>query len=198
MMSRMTIDREKILKYAMRILFIFFIFLLSYFVFFSTPEKLVSLIGVQNSYAFLFLLAFLGGLTTFTGAPYHPTLVVLVLGGLNPLLGGVTAAVGVMLGDSTSYLVGYHGGAILPGGLQKILKRLLNYFMRYPRALPFFFFAYGAFIPFSNDFIVVTMGLARYPFWRVFIPLGLGNLVFNIGLAYLAVHAYGLLRGVLY
>ncbi len=103
-----------------------------------------------------------------------------------------------MFGDSTSYLVGYHGVTILPKGLQKILKRLLDYFMRYPRALPFFFFFYGACIPFSNDFIVVTMGLARYPFWRVFIPLGLGNLVFNIGLAYLAIYAYSFLQGVLY
>lgn len=191
-------SKEKFLKYFPRVVFIFFILFLSFFIFYSTPEKLVNFVGVQNSYAFIFLLAFFGGLTTFTGVPYHPTLVILVAGGMNPLLGGLVTSAGVMLGDSTSYLVGYHGRIILPTGLQKILKRLLKFFMKYPRALPFFFFGYGAIIPFSNDFIVVTMGLAHYPFWRVMFPLGLGNLVFNIGLAFLSFYAYGFLQGIFY
>jgi membrane protein YqaA with SNARE-associated domain len=191
-------NREKFLKYFGRVVFVSFFLGLSFFIFYSTPEKLVSLIGVENSYAFIFFLAFLGGLTTFTGVPYHPTLVVLVAGGMNPLLGGIVTSLGVMLGDSTSYLVGYHGRAILPTSLQKTLERLLKFFMRYPRTLPFFFFTYGAIIPFSNDFIVVTMGLARYPFWRVMLPLGIGNFVFNIGLAYLSVYAYGFLQGIFF
>src|SRR3989338_1113064 len=53
---------------------------------------------------------------------------------------------------------------------------------------------YGALIPFSNDFVGVTMGLARYPFWRVMVPLTLGTAVFNATLAFGAVYAYGLVE----
>jgi len=38
------------------------------------------------------------------------------------------------------------------------------------------------------------MGLARYPFWRVMVPLTLGTAVFNATLAFGAVYAYGLVE----
>lgn len=191
-------ENKKTLIYLSRILVILIFIGLSFFLFFSSPEKLVGSIGVQNAYGLIFILAFLGGLTTFTGVPYHPVLVVLAVGGLNPFLLGLSTAFGVMLGDSTSYFVGYQGGAIVPQGIQRFLRRLLFFAMRYPRTLPLFFFLYGSLCPFSNDFIVISMGLAHYPFWRVMIPLGMGNLVFNISLAYLATYAYQLLQGIIF
>ncbi|TSC71504.1 MAG: hypothetical protein G01um101470_573 [Parcubacteria group bacterium Gr01-1014_70] len=51
--------------------------------------------------------------------------------------------------------------------------------------IPIFVFLYGAFFPLSNDFVVISFGLARYPFWRVMIPLTAGSAVFNMMLAYL-------------
>ena len=38
-------------------------------------------------------------------------------------------------------------------------------------------------IPIPNDVITVSMGLAHYPYWKVMLPLGLGNIIFNISLA---------------
>ena len=166
-------NKKKILEYLPRIIFISFFIGLSLFLVRSSPEELISLIGVENSYIVIFILAFLGGLTTFTGVPYHPVLAVFAAGSPHPLYLGLSTSLGVMLGDSTSYYVGYHGSILVPAGIQKFLKRLLSFFMRYPRLLPFFFFFYGSVIPFSNDFIVVTMGMARYPFWRVMVPLDL-------------------------
>ena len=51
-------------------------------------------------------------------------------------------------------------------------------------------FIYGAMIPIPNDVIVIPMGLAHYPYKKLIIPLGLGNIVFNIMLA--LVGFYGL------
>ncbi|MBU3956282.1 hypothetical protein KJ633_07460 [bacterium] len=146
----------------------------------------------------IFILAFIGGLTTFSGVPYHLVLITLATGGLNPLLLGLATAFGVMLGDSTSYYIGYQGRIIIPDRLQKILQQVRYFGLKYPKILPLFFFLYGSLVPFSNDFIVISMGLSRYPFWRVMIPLGLGNLVFNISLAYLAVYAYAFLQGIFF
>ena len=38
------------------------------------------------------------------------------------------------------------------------------------------------------------MGVLHYPFWGMMIPLGFGNAVFNVSLAFLAAYAYGLLQ----
>src|SRR3989344_5353734 len=68
-----------------------------YFFVFSTPEKIVDVVGVTNGYVFISILAFLGGLTTFSGVPYHLILITLSLGGLNPFLLGFSTSIGVML-----------------------------------------------------------------------------------------------------
>lgn len=191
--------KKKIIKYLPRILLILFFISISLFFFlYSSPERLITLIGVQNAYALIFILAFLGGMTTFTGIPYHLVLITLATGGLNPLLLGLSTAIGVMLGDSTSYYVGYQGSVIIPKTLHRILQRIRNFALKYPKILPLFFFLYGSLSPFSNDFIVISMGLSQYPYWRVMVPLGLGNLVFNISLAYLSTQAYSLLKGIVF
>lgn len=165
---------------------LFFIIISLYLFFFSSPEYIVSFIGVQNAYMLIFILAFLGGLTTFSGIPYHLVLVTLATGGLNPLLLGFSAAIGVMLGDSTSYYVGYRGGVIIPHGVQKFFQQWYVYIAKYPKLLPLFCLVYGSLVPFSNDFITISAGIARYSFWRVMIPLGIGNVVFNVSLAYVS------------
>lgn len=184
-------NHKKILRHLPKIIFIAFFIGLSFFLFRSSPDELVSLIGVHNSYLVVFVLAFFGGLSTFTGVPYQPVLALFAAGNSFPALFGLAAAFGVILGDSTSYFVGYHGSVIIPEKVNKLLRRLLSFFMRFPRLLPFFFFFYGAFVPLSNDFIVVTMGMAKYPFWRVMVPLGIGNIVFNVGLALIACYSLG-------
>ena len=182
--------------YIFRVILLIVFISASVFFYYSSPEKLILYIGVENAYILMFVLAFLGGITTFSGVPYHPVLVLLAVGGLNPLVLGISSAFGVMLGDTTSYYIGYSGGTVIPQKIQKILKKFCDFCLTRPRLIPIAFFLYGSLVPFSNDFIVISMGLARYPFWRVMVPLGLGNLVFNISLAYIALYAYDFIKGI--
>src|SRR5262245_31579144 len=105
-------ERKQILRYISTILFISCFAGLSVFFYFSSPDKLVSFVGVQNAYLLIFVLALIGGLSTFAGVPYHLVLIALAAGGLNPLLLGLCTAFGVMLGDTTSYFIGHRGGEI--------------------------------------------------------------------------------------
>jgi len=187
---------KDLLKYLPRILLILFFIGCSFLLYYSSPEKLIEFIGVENAYFFIFILALIGGITTFSGIPYHLVLVTLAIGDLNPILLGVSAAAGVTLGDSTSYYVGHQGKVILPQNIQNFLGRISAFGFKHPRLLPLFFFLYGSFVPFSNDFIVISMGLARYPYRRVMLPLGAGNLIFNVSLAFLASYAYDFLRSI--
>lgn len=150
----------------------------------------MSYVGVENAYVLMFCLAIIGGLTTFSGIPYHLVLITLATGGVNPIFLGLAAAIGDMIGDATSYYIGYGGSELLPTKITTILGKFYAFGMRYPKLMPLFIFVYGSVSPLSNDFIVVTAGLARYPFWKVMTPLVFGNIIFNISLAYLAIYAY--------
>lgn len=152
------------------------------------------MIGVENAYILMFILSLLGGLSTFSGVPYHVVLIALAVGGVNPFLLGAVTAVGVMLGDSTSYYLGYQGRALMSERIQQVLEKLEYIKEKYPRLLPVVFLLYGSFLPFSNDVIVIPMGFLRYPFWKVIIPLGVGNIIFNIGLALVAAYAYSYIQ----
>lgn len=177
---------KRFIPYVPRVTFLVFILSFSLLFYYSSPDQLIAYLGVQNAYAIMFVLACIGGLTTFSGVPYHLVLIALATGGANPLWLGLSAAVGDMLGDSTSYLIGYSGRDIIPEKAKKWLDKLYTFGARYPVTMPIIIFIYGSISPFSNDFIVISAGLAKYSFWKVMLPLALGNVVFNVGLAYVA------------
>lgn len=160
-------------------------------VFQFSPERIVQALGIENGYLIIFLLAMVGGLNMFTGIPYHLVLVTLGAGGLNPFLLGLSTGIGVMMGDSVSYLVGYHGREVLSPRFQALFGRVYTWALTQPSwRIPLMLFLYGSLIPLSNDVLVIPLGIAHYPYWKLMIPLGLGNIVFNTGAALLG--AYGL------
>lgn len=167
-----------------------------YFYFFSTPDELVSVIGIENAYVLMFTFAMLGGLTTLNTVPYYSLMLVLASAGINPLLLGLSSALGVMTGDSFSYYIGFQGATIIPRKLHALFTRIHVVAVRYPRTFPFVCFAYGAMSPFSNDLITMPAGMAKIPYRRVMLPLALGNVVFNVALAYLSLYAYNFVHAV--
>ncbi len=181
---------QKHLTYMLRFLPLLTFVAISAIFYFSSAERVVSYIGVENAYVFIFILAFFGGITTLSGIPYHIVLVALAAGGLNPFVLGITTAVAVSLGDCTSYFVGYLSRDLVPIRIERALQRLVRIQESHPRLLPVVFFFYGACIPFSSDLVTIPMGLLRYPLWRVIVPLGLGTVIFNTTLAYFATDVY--------
>lgn len=160
---------------------------LSFFVFFYiTPDKLVSFIGTKNAFVLMFVASFISGITTFNGIPYLPILITLAAGGLDPFYLGLASAMGITTGDSTSYYIGYQGASIESKRVKKFSERMRGWMEKYPKAFPVFCFLYGSIFPMSNDFITISSGLARYPFWKMTIPLGIGNIIFNVTLATIA------------
>jgi len=158
--------------------------------FYITPERLVEVVGFENAYLLMFFTAFLGGLTTFNTVPYYSILLILAGAGLNPLLIGLSSALGVMAGDSFSYYMGHQGTNFIPSKLHYIFDTIRVFAKIHPKLFPLICFAYGSLSPLSNDFITISAGMAKIPFARIMVPLALGNLVFNIGLSYLALYSY--------
>jgi membrane protein DedA with SNARE-associated domain len=139
----------------------------------------------------MFSFALLGGLTTFNTVPYYSLLFLLATTGIDPLYLGLSSAFGVMCGDSFSYLLGRQGGTVIPERFQNFFGKVKNLAEKHEKVFLFFCFLYGSISPLSNDFISLSAGMARIKYWKVMLPLGLGNIVFNVSFAYLCVYGGG-------
>jgi membrane protein DedA with SNARE-associated domain len=160
------------------------------FFFFIDANSIVDYIGTQNAYLMMYTMATLGGLTTFNTIPYFSIILVLATAGVNPVFLGLSSALGVMTGDSFSYLTGRQGATLIPGRLHRLFTNIHELATRHPKTFPIVCFVYGCVSPLSNDFITIPAGMAKIPYWRVMGPLGIGNIIFNITFAYLSVYAY--------
>jgi membrane protein YqaA with SNARE-associated domain len=160
------------------------------FLFFISPDSIVDYIGVQNAYILMYVIAAASGMTTFNTIPYYPVMIVLATAGVNPIFLGLSSAVGVMTGDSFSYLVGHQGAEIIPKPLLWLFTRIYELAVAHPKLFPVICFLYGCFSPLSNDFITIPSGMAKIPYWRVIVPLGAGNIIFNVTFVYLVIYAY--------
>ncbi len=158
--------------------------------FFISPTLLIESVAVGNIYLFVFVFALLSGLSTISSIPYYVILVTFATGGVNPWLLGSVAALGVTLGDCATYLLGYLGHRMFTGRAASVLERGKGWLIQHPRLAPVYIFLYAALIPYSNDVVMIPAGFARYPLWRVALPLFFGTLVFTTGLALLTFHAY--------
>ena len=157
-----------------------FLVVFSVSVYFITPETLIDYIGAENAYVLMFLIAFIGGLSLFSGLPYPVFLISFSLGGLDPYILGGVCALGVVLGDCTSYMVGRKSDVLLGKRTQYVLDEILIIYDRFPKLMPFIFLVYGAVSPFPNDVITLSAGIKKYSFWRTMLPLAAGNLIFCV------------------
>lgn len=153
-------------------------------------DDLIDAVGASNAYVLMFALGMIGGFTTFTGIPYHLVMMSLAAGGLSSVALGVSTAMGVMLGDSTMFLIGSKVKSSLPPRVEATVEHLSERMARHPRLVPPALITYGALSPFSNDFVVASLSMVGYSYWRTIIPLAMGNTLYNIALAYLGLYAY--------
>lgn len=158
-------------------------------------DDLIDVVGASNAYVLMFTLGMIGGFTTFTGIPYHLVLMSLAAGGLSPTLLGVSTAMGVMVGDSTMYLIGSKVKTSLPPRIEATIAHLSERMARHPKLVTPALISYGAVSPFSNDFVVASLSMIGYSYWRTILPLAMGNTLYNIALAYLGLYAYDAIMG---
>lgn len=153
-------------------------------------ETLINFIGSDNAFILMFVLGTVGGLTTFTGIPYHLILMSLAAGGINPIGLGVSTALGVMTGDSTMFLLSKKLKSSLSPKMLSLADTLAQRLNAHPAYITPVLVLYGTFSPFSNDFIVAAMSIMGYSYRRILVPLTIGNIFYNIALAYVGVYAY--------
>lgn len=141
------------------------------------PEALVSYIGVQNGYLVMFLMALLGGLSTFTSIAYFATVVTLAAAGLNPVGLAAVSSAGVTIGDVIFYYIGYFGlRQVAVGRVSNFITTASAWLQKKPKALVIFFvYAYAAFTPLPNDILALILGTTKQPLRWILPAFILGN-----------------------
>lgn len=146
--------------------------------------SIVEYVGTDNIYLFMFLIALIGSLSTFASIPYPLILISLVSAGGSPLILGLASAMGVIISDTLMFFSVKRGKAIMSESLQASITYVGTVFTKYPALVMPGLFVYGTVSPLSNDFAVTVFSLMNYSVLRVLVPLALGNIVYNLTLAY--------------
>ena len=129
-----------------------------------------------------FLISFLGNATVLIPFPYMG--VTFILGGLtdeitseflfDPWLVGILSGLGAVFGEMTGYLIGFGGGQLIDS---KQRNAFVNYVGEHPRAIPFVLWVLAA-TPLPDDVLILPLGAAQYPWWKVMIPQFIGKTMF--------------------
>ena len=135
-----------------------------------------------------FLVAFLGNVTYLVPIPYM--IITFILGGLtntsgeflfDPIAVGLIAGLGATIGEMTGYLLGYGGSRFIEEGQRNAFSK---YIEEHPRATPLLVW-FLAVSPLPDDFVILPLGAAKYPWWKVALPQFVGKSMFMILAAWL-------------
>lgn len=147
-------------------------------------EEIVNDIGVQNTYLAAFLLASVGGFSSLTGTSLYAALIALAKGGMNPLVLGIIAGLGLFLSDSVFYFIATKMRRIVSGVTTK-WERLFRNIWKWVHRTPDWIvytsvFLYAAFGPLPNDILLVALALSNYSYRKFAIFLLMGDMTISI------------------
>lgn len=174
------LDKSKLIAFIAIVLTIAFSLFVA-----SVPNSFFTeYIGTENIYLFMYLIALVGSISTFASIPYPLILIGLVSGGADPIYTGLASALGVVSADAFTFFAVQKGKVLLNEKLQNSVEHLGEIIKKYPKLVFPGLFLYGTVSPLSNDFAVITFSLMKYNYLKVAIPLAIGNIIYNITLAY--------------
>jgi len=160
----------------------------------NTRVIVILLGGVVEDYGYIgiFVISLIGGFNFAVPVPVVSFLPLFLELEKSGVLAVLIIAIGSTFADTIAYLIGRMGRQFFhprAGVLARLNKMRNRYYWSPLIALGLF----AAFVPFSNEIFVVPLGFMRYRMRHMFLPLLLGNLVFNILSAFGVLSLFNLL-----
>ncbi|MFW9809267.1 MAG: VTT domain-containing protein [Candidatus Thorarchaeota archaeon] len=143
--------------------------------------------SILLGYPGAFLACFLGSASVVIEVPFAG--VPFVMGGLtvspgqfafDPWLLGILSGIGATIGDMTSYALGYAGRKFVD---ETSTSGFSEFIENHPRATPLAVFILAS-TPLPVDPALVSLGVARYSVWKLFLPCLLGEVIFLSGVTW--------------
>lgn len=134
-----------------------------------------ALIGL--GYPGILLISFLGASSIIFPIPYQAALLTAGYSGyFNHVLLAVFSGLGAGFGELVGYIAGYGGRSLVSEKREEQFDAMLRIFERYGAPAIFIF----ALTPLPDDLLFIPLGLARYNFWKAFLPCIAGKFVMSI------------------
>jgi membrane protein DedA with SNARE-associated domain len=157
------------------------------------PVQLVNALGPRNSYVAFFLLAMIGGASSFTSSSFYASVPVFAAGGLDPVVMVLLGGPGLAVGDSFFYFLGRRAHEAFLDRYEKRIQRIAEWMMERRRIMPLIIYLYSGFSPFPGDILMVTLALLNYPYKRAILPMVAGNMTMILLLSLAGVYGVKLL-----
>lgn len=155
--------------------------------YFYTPEEIVNEVGPQRGYLLAFAVATFGGVSTITSSSFYTTIYILADGGLNPFYLGIIGGLGITIGDSLFFYLGYRGKDVLKGRMRRYSKKLSKWIKKKPKWLiEVLTFFYAGFTPFPNDVLMIALAISNIRYKMILPALLAGNLAAVLIFSYFA------------
>ncbi len=134
-----------------------------------------------------FWVCFIGNLlpvpTPYTFVVCFSSLPFLQINFIIPLLVGIVASLGCLVGEMGGYLIGRGAAEIISDDRMQKLKDYQQYLVNHPRLAPFLIFLFG-FTPLNDDMITVPLGIIKYDAKKTILFVWLGKLGLMLIFAY--------------
>ncbi len=143
--------------------------------------------SILLGYPGTFLACFLGSASVVIEVPFAG--VPFIMGGLTSNLGqfvfdpwllGLLSGIGATIGDMTSYALGYVGRKFVDETSSSGFSEFIE---NHPKATPLAVFILAS-TPLPVDPALVSLGVAKYSLWKLFLPCLIGEVIFLTGVAW--------------
>ncbi|AKB85234.1 VTT domain-containing protein [Methanococcoides methylutens] len=174
-------------------LIVLFIASWSILLFYYPPAEIVEKLGVRNVYIFVFLLAMIGGVSTFTSTTFYTALITISIGGVNSVWIALFASIGLTFGDLVFYYLGTKGRQCIKGRYEGNVLRLTNWMEKIDDRVTMLMIFLYSLTPLPSDVIAVALAIVRFPFRKMIVPLFVGNFTLIVLLVELSKLGYSLI-----
>jgi hypothetical protein len=161
----------------------------SVFLMFVPPRDIVNVIGLTNTYAVIFLIAAIGGLSSVTGASLYAAVATAAAGGAHPIILALIGGVGILISDGIFFYAARLGRHTASRFWKPQVEMLVRWSERIPRwGVYVGAFLYTGFTPLPNDVLMVALALRKEPF-RNIAPVLLAGDIIVVGIVAYAARA---------
>lgn len=172
--------KKKLIGFLVLVIFLISLIILLYFI---NPEEIVNKIGVRNGYILAFIVSFFGGFSAGGSISFISFLIILVVGGINPIYLGLLTGVSLAIGDMIIFYVGSKGRDLIRGKWDKKIDKVANVFKKRKwlrKTIPVVAYLYIGFVPLPNDVLILFLAAIEYPAKRINGIIILGDMTFTL------------------
>lgn len=144
-----------------------------------TNDSGAQLLVQQFGYFGVLLISFIAGLNLIVPVPAATFVPVFTAGGIPLPIIILLLVIGTMSANLLSYFIGKLGHSFTSTHYPKIQKRIFKNYAERKNLLPYFVFAFAAFIPLPDEVYLIPLGIIGVKIREFIIPLVLGTITFQ-------------------